>query len=141
MSIYGEKSRRQPSAGAIGESAGTVLLNVPCESNVAVGDAVRMLATGIARRAIADSVTNSNVLGIAIKKVTATICNVRVAGITEEIYTGLDVTAEYFLSESVDGGITTTPPTGAGEINLTIGQPFSDKRLFVARGRRIELDP
>lgn len=117
---------------------GSILLPaVPCESLALVGHWVRMNGSGIAIRAQADSTVNSNVLGVIVAKLSATSCNVRVLGVTTEIFSGLDETLEYYLSETVAGEMETFPPTGPGSIILKLGQPFSMTRFFVHKGIRI----
>jgi hypothetical protein len=119
------------------QSAEVVLVNVPCDSSVYVGAAVKMLG-GIAYNALADSLANSNVIGIAESKTTSTLCNVRVLGVSPAVYSGLDETKEYFLSDITEGLITTVVPTTSGHIILRVGQPFSSTRLLVLKGIRIE---
>lgn len=126
-----------PKVNAAKES-GVVIFNVPCETTVFVKAVVQMQASGIVKNALADSLANSVVLGICIAKQTTTLCTVRLSGVTETVFTGLDVLEEYFLSETTAGEITTTPPTGSGEIVLKIGIPFSATRLVIDKGNRFE---
>lgn len=119
------------------QQANVVLRDVPCDATVFVGAAVKMVA-GTAFNALADSLTNSNVIGIAEVKVSATVCHIRVLGVSPAIYSGLDETKEYFLSDTVAGQITTTAPSTSGHIILRVGQPFSGTKLLVLKGIRIE---
>ena len=123
--------------GSTGGSPNVILTDVPCDPSVAVGDVVRM-SSGVAVQALADSFANSNSIGIIESKASTTLCNIRVLGTTGEIFTGLDETMEYYLSDTVPGAMTTTPPTATGSIYLKIGQPFSSTRLLVLKGERIE---
>lgn len=116
--------------------ANVVLIDVPCEASVFIGAAVVVNGAGIARNAIADSLTNSNVLGIVESKASTTQCNIRLLGATSAIFTGLDVTKEYFLSDSIAGGLQTTIPTASGMIVLKLGQPLSDEEFVVLKGQR-----
>jgi len=119
------------------DSSNVILVDVPCDSSVYVKSAVRMESTGIAYNALADSIANSNVIGIVISKSSVTTCTIRVTGITDGVFTGLDVTQEYYLSHSVAGEITTTvPPSGSGYIRLKLGQPYSDTQFLVMKGER-----
>lgn len=113
--------------------------NVDCDASVYVGAAVRMTALGVAVNALADTADNANVIGIVEEKQSATLCTVRFLGVTEgDIFVGLDVTKEYYLSDTVAGEITTTVPTLAGHIVLKLGQPFSATKFLVLKGIRIE---
>lgn len=115
-----------------------VLTNVPCDPAVIVTDAVKMVA-GVAFQALADSITNSNVIGVVQKKSSATVCDIRVSGVTPAIFAGLDESREYVLSGSTPGLLVTQDfsPTGAGQVILRVGQPFDSQRLLVSKGTRI----
>lgn len=117
--------------------ANVVLRDVPCFASVNVGHFVRMDENGIAVRAIADSLENSNVLGCVESKSDSNLCDVRVLGITAEIFDNLDVTKEYFLSDTINGGISQTVPLISGHVRLKVGQPFSSKRMLIMKGERI----
>ena len=58
------------------------------------------------------------------------------AGLNRSL-TGLDIGAEYFLSE-LPGGITKTPPTGTGTIIQRIGKAISSTYLLLKLGETIE---
>lgn len=118
------------------EGANVVIPNVPCEPSVYVGAAVRMLASNVATLALADSVENSNVLGFIESKATSTSCNIRVLGASGDIFSGLDVSKEYYLSDISPGGITTSVPITSGHVKLKLGQPMSDKSFLVLKGER-----
>jgi hypothetical protein len=119
-------------------NANVVLVDVPCEASVYVGAVVIMKAIGEAKNALADNISNANVLGICESKSSATVCNVRVLGKSESIFTSLDVTKEYFLSPTVPGAIQTTIPTNVGEVVVKIGQPFSATSMVVLKGQMLE---
>lgn len=119
-----------------GYSAGTMILNVPCDSTVFVNAAVRM-NSGTAYNALADSLINSNVIGFVESKPSTTLCNIRVSGVTSAVFSGLDETQEYFLSDVSAGTITLIPPTIAGHVLLKLGQPFSATEFVVIKGNRI----
>lgn len=119
-------------------SANVVLTNVDCEASVYVGAAVVMNSSGVARNALADSLANSNVIGIVESKSTSVLCNIRVIGATEAIFAGLDETLEYYLSDTVAGAITTTIPITSGHVMLKLGQPLSETRFVVLKGQRVE---
>jgi len=115
--------------------ANVVIEDVPCNSSVYVGAVVRM-SSGTAINAIADSVINSNMIGVCESKSSSVLCNVRVLGISLAIFSGLDETKEYFLSDTVEGGITTTIPTTSGHVVLKIGQPYSTTEMLILKGQR-----
>jgi len=118
--------------------ANVVLRDVPCEVSVYINAVVRMLGTGIARNAIATSLADSNILGIVESKPTTTTCDVRVLGVSDSLFTGLDVTKEYFLSATVAGGMESFIPASTGNIIVKIGQPYSTTELLVTKGQRVE---
>lgn len=117
-------------------SANVVITDVPCDSSVYAGAAVRMTSGGSAVNALADSLTNSNVLGICQEKSSSTSCIIRVLGVTPSIYTGMDVTKNYYLSDSVAGLIQTSAPVASGSVILKVGQPYSSQELLVLVGSR-----
>ena len=120
---------------AFAETANVFITNVACHSSVYVGAIVRMSST-TAVNALADTEGNSNMIGICETKLSTNVCNIRVLGVSGELYSSLDVTKEYYLSDSVAGGITTSIPTTSGHIVLKIGQPYTDKKLLVLKGQR-----
>lgn len=110
--------------------------DVICDASVVVGDWVRMNASNIAVKALADNADNSNTIGLVEEKITSTKCVVRVAGVSRSLFSGLDVTKEYFLSSATSGDMTLSPPVGSGEIVLVLGQPFDGTRFLVQKGTR-----
>jgi hypothetical protein len=118
-------------------SSEIVISNIVCDPTVYVGAAVRMLSDGSCVNALADTYGNANVIGICQSKSSTTLCNVRVMGVLPELYAGLDVTKEYYLSDTVPGGIADTFPDTTGHIKLKLGQPFTTTRLFVFKGERV----
>lgn len=119
------------------DASNIVISNVNCDSTVYVGSAVRMNELGYAVNALADSISNSNVLGIVESKQSSTKCTVRVSGVSSAIYSSLDVTKEYYLHDTTDGLISTFIPTDTGHIRLRIGQPYSSTQLVVLKGERV----
>lgn len=116
--------------------ANTVLRNIACDVSVYIGAAVR-IQSEVAYNALADSFANSNIIGIVESKGTTSTCDIRVTGVTEgTIYSGLDETKEYYLSATVEGEITLSPPTNSGDILLRVGQPFSPTSMLVNKGIR-----
>lgn len=123
---------------ASGQSANAVLENLECTPTTAVGDVVRVDAAGIVTPAMANSLTNSLVLGVVESKTDTTTATVRISGVSGEgIFSGLSESAEYYLSATTPGQITQTIPTTAGQVIVKIGQAFGTDRLLVAIGDRI----
>jgi len=116
--------------------ANVVIANVPCEGSVYIAAAVVMQANGTAKNALADSLANSNVIGTVESKPTVNTCNIRVLGITPGIFTGLDVSKEYYLSDGTPGLVTTTIPTASGHVVLKLGQPYSATEFLMSKGQR-----
>ena len=117
--------------------ANAVLRDIECDPDVYVGAAVR-LSGGIAFNGFADSELHSNIIGIVEEKTSATSCNIRLFGYTLDIFTGLDESKVYFLSDTVPGEITTVVPSASGHIRLQIGKPFSTNSLVVLIGERVK---
>ena len=116
--------------------ARVVLTNVDCNSSVYIG-AVVIMVSGTAINALADSLTNSNMIGIVESKISLNKCNIRVQGTTEgDIFSGLDESKEYYLSDAIAGAISDLPPTASGSVILRIGQPFDDGNMVVLKGQR-----
>jgi len=116
---------------------GLVLKNVPRDSAVVVGDAVKMTA-GTAFQAQADVVANSNVMGI-VEEISSgpDLCNIRVTGKSKAVFAGLDTTKDYFLSSTTAGAFQTTPPVGSGEVVLRVMQPFSSTIGVIVKDQRM----
>jgi hypothetical protein len=119
-------------------NTGIVIPDVVCDSSVYVGAMVYIAADNKAYNALAVGLTSSNVIGLVEAKPTPTTALVRCSGVSSALYSLLDPTKEYFLSDLVSGGITTTPPTISGHIMLKVGQPFSNTTfLFNKKDRFI----
>lgn len=118
---------------------GMLLFDVPCDSSVYIGAAVVMQANGVAKNAIATNYADSNVIGIAESKTSSTLCDIRFFGATSAIFNNLDVAQEYYLSDTIPGGLVPTAqaPLTTGHIRIKLGQPFSSKEFVLAKGDRI----
>ena len=116
----------------------SIILDVTCSTDVYVGSFVRMDSFGVAVNALADGFANSNVIGLVEEKTAPDKCVIRVSGRSKNIYSGLDPTADYYLSDTVAGGIQTAVPTTSGHIRLRVGQPFSSASFLVSKGERVE---
>lgn len=118
-------------------AANIVINDVPCESSVYSGAAVYMQSNGVAKNAIATFLETSNVIGIVEGKSELNLCSIRVMGVMKDAYLGLDVTKEYFLSDSIAGLVTTDIPISSNHVILKLGQPYSETDFFVLKGQRV----
>lgn len=119
-----------------GSTGDNTITGVTCDSTVAVGNFVRMNgATAV--NALADNATNSKVIGICTAKASSTECSIQVCGFTDGILSGLTPSQNYFLSETTPGGITTTPPSGTGEIIIHLGRAYTATRFVLQIGVQI----
>lgn len=98
-----------------------VISNVTCDASVSVGSVVRMNGS-TAVNAIANNLTNSQVIGICVGKPTSTTCNILTCGYTGDIFSGLSSTLTYYLSDTTLGQLTSTPPTSSGSYVIKIGK-------------------
>lgn len=105
-----------------------------CSASVTVGDAVYISGLNTVDRAIGSATPTPDAIGLATSKPTGTSCRVlSTKGRTPGIFGGLIVGATYYLSDSVAGGITTTPPpaTAVGTKVQEIGIAVSTTELFL----------
>ena len=121
-----------------GVTANVVIQNVTCDSTVVIGNWVRMTSGGTAVNALATTNATSNVIGVCEAKSNSTTCDIRCLGVTSSIYTSLDVTKKYFLSDASDGQMVDTAPTTSGHISLKLGQPYSATEFLVMVGTAIK---
>ena len=99
-------------------------------------------AATLVENGIATSMADSNIFGIVEAKASPVLCTVRVgAGATLGNFFGLDVEDEYYLSDTVAGGLVpySMKPNTPGNILLKIGQPLDQNRLIYSRGERWEI--
>jgi hypothetical protein len=120
------------------DSSGIVLTDITCDSSVFVGAFVRMDSSGVALNALADSMANSNVIGLVESKQSSTKCTLRLSGKSNELYTGLDPTKDYYLSTTLAGQLQDTPPVASGTVMLKVGQPFSATSFVISKGDRVQ---
>lgn len=112
-----------------------LLTNIPCDPSVYIGSAVYINQSGTVFPALANSLETSNVLGI-VESINGAICNVRLFGISRDLFAGLDVTKQYYLSATVPGSLTDTTPSENNSIKVVIGIPVDDKKLLVFKTER-----
>jgi hypothetical protein len=116
----------------LGSFTASILSNVTCDSGVYQGALVRLDSSFIFVNSIANSPVNAEVFGICVLKSSPTVCDILLpGGITDSIYVGLLAETKYFLSPSVAGAMTTTVPTGSGQIVLNVGQAYNSSRFLL----------
>lgn len=117
-----------------GSSGDNTITGVTCDSTVAIGNVVRMNGS-TAVNALADSLTNSRIIGICVAKASSTECSIQVTGFTASgVLSGLSINTDYFLSEATPGAITTTPPTGSGNTVTFIGRAYTANEFVINIG-------
>ena len=115
----------------LGTFTANILSGETCDSSVYVGAIVRVNNLGVFVNAMADTPINAMAFGICVAKTATTIADILLpGGITGNIYAGLFLETNYFLSPTVGGAITTVLPTGSGQIILNIGKPYTSNRLL-----------
>ena len=124
--------------GTSTDSSNSVLEDFPCVAEVYVGAAVALTASGLAVNAIATDEDLSNVVGIVESKSSSTLCNIRVTGITEANFAGLDEQKTYFLSEVTAGLLTTTVATSSGSYIAAVAKSVNTTQMSVNIQLRIE---
>jgi hypothetical protein len=115
----------------------SLLKNVTCLSDVYVGSFVIINPSEVAENAMADSYSTSNVIGIVEVKHSSTLCDIRVSGISSDIFSGLDPALDYYLSDTVAGGISSSVPTISGHVKLKLGQSFGTNKFLFSKGERV----
>jgi hypothetical protein len=112
-----------------GGASGNTLTAV-CDATVFVGAAVVSDGTKLIN-ALADGSTSPRVLGIVVSKTNATTCVVRFSGLSEPIFSSLDITKPYFLSDILPGVLTTIPITSNGHFHVKVLDPYNSQRGIV----------
>jgi hypothetical protein len=123
----------------VSENANSVLLNFPCAGNVSVGDWV-ISNNGTAEKASAVDISTANVIGLVETKAVDNTCSIRVAGVSAAIFSNLDTSKEYYLSDVTPGGMVAENagiPTAPGHVLLKVGQPIDVQRFLVSKGNRV----
>ena len=116
----------------------SVIADLDCDASVYVGAWVYM-SNAILYNAIATSKNTSNVIGFVESKSTTLKATIRLSGLAELAFADLDDTKEYFLSESLAGGMDIPPvPKTAGSIVLRLGHPIGEDKFIVNIGQRLQ---
>jgi hypothetical protein len=102
-----------------------------CGTTVAVGSVVYFDGTKL-MKAKANASGTVHAVGVAVELPSAGKARVLSLGLTNEIFTGLTPGADYWLSWTTVGLLSTTPPVqGSGMWAKYIGQAFTDTRMLV----------
>jgi hypothetical protein len=115
------------------DAQGIIIPNISCDVSVYVGSVVYLNSSSIAFNAIATSITTSDIFGIVESKETTILCSVRVLGVSSSLYSLLDVSKSYYLSDTTAGGITSAA-IGPGNIIMPIGRPYTSTRILLIKG-------
>lgn len=115
-----------------------VVPDIDCDSSVLIGHWVRIDSSNHAVSAIADSIQNSEVFGVVEDKPTSVKCVVRVAGVSKNIFSSLDVTKSYFLSAMNVGEMSLIVPTNSGEVVLSLGRSLDGEKFLVQPTLRMQ---
>ena len=116
-----------------------LVVDVACDEAVFVGAFVYfeiVNSTVKAFNAKADDLSTANVFGVVESKPSAIMAKVRFGGKTSDIFINLDLTKEYYLSDSEAGMMVSEDeiPTNVGSIIVKLGQPFSANSFLYLRG-------
>lgn len=105
---------------------------IECDLGLVVGQVVYIDSFGVLQAALADDISTGRVIGVMWDQDDSfgTPCGIKAVG-PVAAYAGLTVGTEYFLSDSVAGGLTSTPPTGTGHVVQKIGTAIESDTLFV----------
>jgi len=114
-------SQLAPSADLVG----LVIKDQTCDATVFEG-ALVYIDSGVVYNAIATDILTSRVVGIVESKSGSTTCDIRVAGMVEGLFSGLDDNINYFLSSTSAGTMSTSIVTGSGNVLMKIGRPLTD---------------
>lgn len=115
----------------------SILKNVDCLTDVYVGSFVYINSSEIAVNALANAYSTSNVIGLVERKDGDNKCDIRISGVSSAIFSGLDSSEDYYLSDSVAGGISSTVPVTSGHIKIKLGQSFGETKFLFSKGERV----
>jgi hypothetical protein len=117
----------------------SVLKYVPCEPSVYVGAFVAMNNSGVAFNALATTKELSRVVGLVEKKHGNTLCDIRISNTSTLSFSGLNGDDDYWLSNTVPGGRTTTPPNTIGQFKVSLGYALGSDRFVVSLSGRQQI--
>lgn len=102
-----------------------------CPISLAVGDVVYSSAADEVDKAIANDIVKKHAIGIVFEKPADTVAIVVSIG-KYSGFTGLTQGDPVFLSDSVLGGVTQTPPSGSGKWLQIIGMAVDTDKIDLA---------
>jgi hypothetical protein len=118
---------------------GSAFVEAQAGENIAAGQAFRIDALGHAVLAQADAYNHSNAVALAsAPALTGFICAGSRDRVTLSDWTAITGTAllvpgaDYFLSATLAGGLTSTPPESGGQVVLFIGTALSTVTLLIS---------
>jgi hypothetical protein len=111
---------------------GVVAFDVTCGLGVAEGSFVYMDPFGVAQLGLADDINTARLIGVVVISTDSlgTHCNIKQIG-PVDAYLGLIPGQRYFLSDTIPGGLTATPPTSPGYVVHSVGIAISATTLYV----------
>lgn len=114
------------------------LLNIDCDSSVQKTDWVRLNSEGVAIKASATSLADSDVLGI-VEDVSqsGTTCRVRVGGVSKLNFNNTLSPGTYFLSIS-SGQMSQIVPSGNGNVVYPIAYAVDSSTIIVELKMRMQ---
>jgi hypothetical protein len=111
---------------------GVVAFDIMCGPGVVEGSFVYIDNFGVAQLGLADNIVTGRLAGVVVITTdsSGTHCNLKQVG-PLDAYTGLMPGVKYFLSDTIPGGITLTPPTSSGYVVHSVGIALSPTILYV----------
>jgi hypothetical protein len=114
------------------EGSGGVATNIPSAIPVDAGEFVYIDSFGEAQLALADSITTSAYIFAVTKGTdsTSNLCSIKQVG-TLTGFLGLTPGTIYYLSDTIAGDITDTPPSDSGDTIYQVGVALTPSTLYV----------
>lgn len=114
-----------------------IMKAVDLEVDAELGDLVRITESELAVRSLADSYDNAQVHGMIIS-INGSVGDIQIIGKTDaELFDGLDVTKDYYLSDTLPGKFTTVIPTTTNHVEIPVGKAFGTKKFVISIGQRV----
>jgi len=111
---------------------GVVVPGIPSNPSIVPGSVVYLDSFGVLQPALADDIATARVVGIVVEDTDSAGSS---SGIKQvgplSAYVGLVPGTRYFLSDTVPGGITDTPPDGTGHVVHSVGIAVDPTTLYI----------